>query len=110
MGFAEGVKKYGRGNWRKGFPEHELCDSLLGHLAAHLSGEMIDPDSATGATHLDKVLCNALMLNQQARQHVPRVAPTHDTEGFNLKTGFNREGVHRMHDDKDPLCNCPMCR
>lgn len=61
-GLEEGVAKYGRGNWRKGFPAEEICDSLANHLTAYLSGELIDPDSATGATHLEKVLCNALML------------------------------------------------
>lgn len=61
-GLEEGTVKYGRGNWRKGLPEHETIDSLLNHLTAHLAGEITDPDSPTGATHLEKVLCNALML------------------------------------------------
>lgn len=63
-GFKEGVDKYGRGNWRKGLPENELIDSLMSHLTKHMAGEIVDPDSKTGATHLDKVLCNALMLRE----------------------------------------------
>jgi hypothetical protein len=61
-GFKEGVEKYGRGNWRKGLPQDELIDSLMSHLTKHMAGEVVDPDSSTGATHLDKLLCNALML------------------------------------------------
>lgn len=61
-GLEEGVTKYGRGNWRLGFPKEEIADSLLNHLTAFLAGELIDPDSPTGATHLEKVLCNALFL------------------------------------------------
>lgn len=63
-GLEEGVGKYGRGNWKKGFPKEEICDSLLSHLTAFLAGETVDPDSANGATHAEKILCNALMLVQ----------------------------------------------
>ena len=63
-GFKEGVEKYGRGDWRKGLPQDELIDSLMSHLTKHMAGEIVDPDSSTGATHLDKLLCNALMLSQ----------------------------------------------
>ena len=63
-GFAEGVQKYGRGNWRNGFPENEIIDSLMSHLTKHMNGEIADPDSKNGATHLDKVVCNALLLRQ----------------------------------------------
>lgn len=45
----------------------EVMDSLLRHCAAWCAGEDIDPDSATGASHADKILCNALMLAQYAR-------------------------------------------
>ncbi|MNO26517.1 hypothetical protein D3C76_163710 [compost metagenome] len=63
-GLAEGVAKYGRGNWKKGFPQEEIIDSLMSHLTKHMAGEIVDPDSSTGATHLDKLLCNALLLRQ----------------------------------------------
>lgn len=63
-GFAEGVAKYGRGNWKKGFPQEEIIDSMMSHLTKHMNGEIVDPDSTTGATHLDKMLCNALLLRQ----------------------------------------------
>lgn len=61
-GFEEGVEKYGRGNWRKGMPEYEVVDSLARHLLAFMSGEEIDPTS--GLPHVDKALCNAIMLSE----------------------------------------------
>lgn len=63
-GLQEGADKYGRGDWKKGMPQSEIIDSLLRHLEAHVSGEIVDPTSKTGATHLDKVLNNALLLSQ----------------------------------------------
>lgn len=67
LGLQEGAGKYGRSDWRKGMPMTEVMDSLLRHCAAWCAGEDIDPDSATGASHADKILCNALMLAQYAR-------------------------------------------
>lgn len=66
LGLQEGADKYGRGNWKKGMPENEIIDSLMRHLEAHVSGEVVDPGSKTGATHLDKILCNAMLLRQLA--------------------------------------------
>ena len=63
-GLQEGVDKYGRGNWKAGFPLEEILDSAMSHLTKHMAGEMFDPDSATGATHLGKFLCNALLAVQ----------------------------------------------
>ena len=63
-GLQEGADKYGRGDWKKGMPQNEIIDSLLRHLEAHVGGEIVDPTSNTGATHLDKVLNNALLLSQ----------------------------------------------
>ena len=63
-GLQEGADKYGRGDWQKGMPQNEIIDSLMRHLEAHVGGEVVDPSSPTGATHLDKVLNNALLLSQ----------------------------------------------
>jgi hypothetical protein len=105
-GLAEGVDKYGRGDWKKGFPATEICDSLANHLTAYLSGELIDPDSKNGATHIEKILCNALLLAELHNQpHADR-----DENGFSLRTGFNEHGLHISHDRNDALCNCPSCR
>lgn len=62
LALTEGTEKYGRMNWAKGMPPEEIVDSLLRHLMAWRSGEMVDPDSKSKATHLAKVLSNALML------------------------------------------------
>lgn len=87
VGLAEGVEKYGRGNWRRGLPEHEIMDSLVNHLTAHLAGEIVDPDSKTGATHLAKVLCNALMLVElHNRPAAPRLQEASLEEAFNFPT------------------------
>lgn len=58
----EGVEKYGRNNWANGMPIVEVVDSLMRHLTAFMSGEMIDEKS--GLPHADKVFTNALMLSE----------------------------------------------
>lgn len=59
---AEGVGKYGRGDWKKGMPPEEVMDSLGRHIIALASGELIDEKS--GLPHVDKITTNALMLAQ----------------------------------------------
>ncbi|HHZ71315.1 MAG TPA: hypothetical protein EYN67_18085 [Flavobacteriales bacterium] len=59
---AFGAKKYARGNWHKGLSHTEICDSLLRHLSAYLSGEDNDPES--NLKHVNHVLCNAIFLAQ----------------------------------------------
>lgn len=63
---AEGVDKYGRGNWRKGMPQEEVLDSLGRHIVALASGEQIDP--ASGLPHADKILTNAMLLSEYWHQ------------------------------------------
>lgn len=56
-----GARRYGPDNWRKleGF-EVRYLDALYRHLHAHLTGQVVDPDS--GISHLAHVATNALFL------------------------------------------------
>lgn len=51
--------RYLKGNW-VGLPPERIYDSVMRHLLAYQSGELIDPD--TGLPHLDHLTCDAGML------------------------------------------------
>ncbi|QRQ99764.1 dATP/dGTP diphosphohydrolase domain-containing protein [Dyadobacter sandarakinus] len=67
-----GAGRYGKENWRKGFPTTQICESLLRHTFAYLSGE--DNDQETGLPHFAHIQCNALFL-----AHTQRNKPELDT-------------------------------
>jgi hypothetical protein len=60
-----GKNKYARGNWRIGLSHTQICDSLLRHLTAYLSGEDTDPES--GLLHVDHIACNGFFLSEMTR-------------------------------------------
>jgi len=51
--YEEGVQKYERESWRKGFPVSVMIDAALRHITAFFwEGEDTDPDSLVGKHHL----------------------------------------------------------
>ena len=61
-----GGRKYARGNWLKGFPDTSLIDSMMRHLAAYISGEVLDPES--GLPHIDHIHANAKFLAEHGER------------------------------------------
>lgn len=61
--FELGANKYSRNNWKKGFDDLKLIDSLLRHLSKYQNGEY--EDSQDGGYHIDAVVWNALVLSEQ---------------------------------------------
>lgn len=60
-GLYEGARKHGRHNYRAiGARASVYYDAAMRHLAAHASGETIDPDS--GLPHAAKAVCSLLVL------------------------------------------------
>lgn len=55
-----GAQKYARDNWKQGLYVNKICDSLLRHTFALLSGEDNDPES--GMPHVGHIQCNAMFL------------------------------------------------
>lgn len=56
-----GAKKYEDDNWSKGLGVKGICESLLRHTFALLSGETNDPES--GLPHVGHIQCNAMFLS-----------------------------------------------
>lgn len=80
-----GAKKYARGNWHKGLPHADICDSMLRHISAYLSGEDLDPES--GKPHVDHIFTNAMFLAEGYRTH-----PELDNRSEELKRAKEHTG------------------
>jgi len=60
---AEGAAKYGPFNWREGRVElMQYLRGILAHTFALIDGEDVDPESATGKTHLAGILAGAAII------------------------------------------------
>jgi hypothetical protein len=62
-----GAQKYERSNWRRGLKHTQICDSMLRHLSAYLSGETYDKES--GLHHAFHIATNALFLAEHVVTH-----------------------------------------
>lgn len=58
---AFGAQKYSDDNWKKGLKTKEICESLIRHLTAYLSGQ--DNDAESGLPEVGHILCNAMFLS-----------------------------------------------
>lgn len=67
-----GANKYttengsGRDNWKKGMPVTEVCESLLRHTFALLTGEIDDPESTK--QHIGHIQANAMFISYMINQ------------------------------------------
>jgi len=71
-----GKKKYARDNWKKGMNTSSIIDSLIRHLAAIQSGEVLDPES--GLSHLGHLQANCLFLGNKNNLQDVKVLPDED--------------------------------
>lgn len=62
-GLSEGRDKYGAWNWRSTQVEAmTYVGAIMRHLMAYVDGEDLDPDSATGKSHLDGAAASLAIL------------------------------------------------
>lgn len=61
-----GMKKYSRGNWKRGLPINDLYDSLQRHLVSFMEGE--DMDSESNCSHLGHAMCNLMFMSYVMRK------------------------------------------
>jgi hypothetical protein len=65
-----GAQKYSPFNWTRGFPEKELLDSAMRHLASLMDGEWTDQES--GLPHAGHVMANMIFIIYQRLDGRPR--------------------------------------
>jgi hypothetical protein len=91
----------GSENWKKGLLTVEICESLIRHVAAYLSGEDNDPKSKE--PHVGHILSNAMFLS-----HMHLFRPDMDNRGKKEgkvveKTVLTTQGVlHAKVGDRYP--------
>jgi len=88
---TDGATKYSPDNWKYVRPfEERYTDAALRHFVAHLTGEIIDPDS--GSTHLAHVVANLLFLMEgpsECPDIISPATPATQTETPTITGKFN---------------------
>jgi hypothetical protein len=73
-----GEQKYSRDNWKKGLDTNEILDSMLRHITALQSGELIDAES--GQSHAGHIMCNAMFLQYMLNQKTNNDTKSNNTD------------------------------
>ena len=67
--YEEGLLKYSRESWRRGFRVSELIDACERHVTAFCGGEDIDPDALTQKHHLSGAVFSLLSALHTLKYH-----------------------------------------
>lgn len=97
-----GVIKYARGNYLKGRPWSDTCDSLVRHCVAKSRGEATDPDS--GLPHDGHIAWNLLFL-----QHCVLVMP-HFDDRLRAPVEITKDTPGALLHFDNKACQCLVCR
>ena len=88
MGPTGGLKKYNRNNWRLGMDALRLIDAASRHMAAYLSGELVDAE--TGAKHYGNAAfclqCIAEYLREPGTPHMLALFETSKRENWECES------------------------
>lgn len=89
-----GAQKYSTDNWKSGFPDKKIMESMMRHLACMMDGEINDPE--TGLPHVGHLMCNCMFLSYQQLNRKDNGAT--NKGGDDARGDGRDEGPHAAHD------------